>query len=186
MDLPDDRYLFGYFQSDRYFRDVRDTILEDLTVLEPMDEVNEDMAKKMEGSRSVCLHVRRGDYITNQDANRILGVDLTDYYHQAVRQMNERLGECHYFVFSDEPEWVRRNLDIGNDFTVVDINPPEKAEQDLRLMSLCSNFIIANSSFSWWGAWLSRSPDKIVMAPKRWFLDDRNVKDRCPEEWIRI
>lgn len=186
LDLPDDRYLYGYFQSHRYFRDVRETILEDLTVREPMDLANHEMAGKIRESSSVCLHVRRGDYITNKDANRILGVDLTDYYQRAVKQLNERLDNCHYFIFSDDPDWVRRNLDIGKEFTVVDINSPERAEQDLRLMSLCKHFIIANSSFSWWGAWLSRNQDKTVIAPKRWFLDDRNVKDRCPEEWMRI
>lgn len=186
LDLPDDRYLYGYFQSDRYFRDIRETVLEELKVREKMDRANKSVADEIEESVSVCLHVRRGDYFSNKEANRILGVDLSEYYRQAVREMNARLDGCHYFVFSDEPEWARKNLEIGKEFTVVDINPPERAEHDLRLMSLCKHFIIANSSFSWWGAWLSTNPDKTVIAPKQWFLDGRNVDDRCPKEWIRL
>lgn len=186
LDLPDDRYLYGYFQSDRYFQDVRETLLQELTVKEPMDEENAVIAREIRQSDAVCLHVRRGDYITNAAANRILGVDLSDYYRAAVKLMNERYRDGRSFIFSDEPEWVRRNLDLGDRSTVVDINPPERAEQDLRLMSMCKHFIIANSSFSWWGAWLSTNPGKTVIAPKQWFLEDRNVKDRCPEEWIRI
>ncbi len=186
LELPDNRYLYGYFQSDRYFRDARETILEDLIIKAPMDRANQEMAGKIGETRSVCLHVRRGDYITNPDANRIHGVDLTDYYRRSVKLLSERLDDCHYFIFSDEPDWVRRNLDLRTDSTVVDINSPDEPEQDLRLMSLCEHFIIANSSFSWWGAWLSRNPDKVVIAPQRWFLDDRNTRDRCPEGWIRI
>lgn len=186
LTLPDDRYLFGYFQSDRYFKDVRETVVQELTVKEPMNEANARIARKILESSSVCLHVRRGDYITNQAANRILGVDLSDYYQEAVRIMRKRHDGCRFFIFSDEPDWVRRNLDLGERSTIVDINPPDRAEQDLRLMSMCKHFIIANSSFSWWGAWLSTYPGKTVIAPKRWFLDDRNVKDRCPEEWTRL
>jgi len=186
LTLPDDRYLYGYFQSDRYFQDVRETLLQELTVKEPMDEANALIAREIKENDSVCLHVRRGDYISNEAANRILGVDLTDYYRRSVVLMKEKYADCRFFIFSDEPEWVRSNLDLGDRSTVVDINPPERAEQDLRLMSMCKHFIIANSSFSWWGAWLSTNSEKTVIAPNQWFLDDRNVKDRCPEDWIRL
>lgn len=186
LELSDDRYLWGYFQSERYFKDARDTILKDLRVREPMNEANLMVANRIQEERSVCLHVRRGDYITNKGANRILGVDLTDYYRRSVKLLNARHDGCHYFIFSDEPDWVRNNLDIGREYTVVDVNSPDRPEQDLRLMSLCKHFIIANSSFSWWGAWLSTNSDKTVIAPKQWFLDDRNVQDRCPEDWIRL
>lgn len=153
---------------------------------EPMNEANAEIARQIMQSDSVCLHVRRGDYLTNREANRILGVDLTDYYRRSVAFMKERRSDCRFFIFSDEPEWAREKLDLGGRSMVVDINPPERAEQDLRLMSMCRHFIIANSSFSWWGTWLSTNPEKTVIAPKQWFRDDRNVENRCPEEWLRL
>ncbi len=186
LDLPDDVYLDGYFQSERYFVDVRDVILKEFTVRAPMNPSNADLAKLISESGSVCLHIRRGDYYSNAACRAVHAVDLSDYYRKAIALMRERHGDCRFFIFSDEPEWVRKNFDLQRDGVVVDVNSPDDPEQDLHLMSLCGNFIIANSSFSWWGAWLSKNPDKIVIAPKRWFLDDRNVKDRCPEEWIRI
>jgi len=186
LELPNDRYLQGYFQSERYFRDVRYDILKEFTVRAPMDQRNKEMASKISATRSICMHVRRGDYFSNEVCQKVHGVDLTDYYRQAIEQMKERVDDCHFFLFSDEPEWVRDNLDLKDVSTVVDINSPGDPEQDLRLMSGCENFIIANSSFSWWGAWLSQNTDKVVIAPRRWFLDDRDVRDRCPEEWIRL
>ena len=184
--LPDDRYLNGYFQSERYFQDIRGTLLKELSIKMDMDQKNREMAMRIGENVSVGIHVRRGDYYSNPNAKAVHAVDLSDYYRRAVPFIKERVGNCHFFVFSDEPEWAMDNLDLGKECTVVDVNTPEQPVQDLRLMSLCQHFIIANSSFSWWGAWLSQNPDKIIIAPKRWFLDDRNVKDRCPEEWIRI
>ena len=161
-------------------------LLKDLRVRGPMNEANSDLAARIGEGASVCLHVRRGDYYSNPAARMVHAVDLTDYYRKAISLMKERVGDCHFFLFSDEPEWVKANLDLGDACTVVDVNTPLEPEQDLRLMSLCEHFIIANSTFSWWGAWLSRNPDKVVIAPERWFLDDRNIKDRCPKGWIRI
>ncbi len=186
LDLPDDRYLYGYYQSELYFQDIRDVLLKDLRVRGPMNDANSDLAAKIGEGASVCLHVRRGDYYSNPAARMVHAVDLTDYYRKAISLMKERVGDCHFFLFSDEPEWVKANFDLGDACTVVDVNTPLEPEQDLRLMSLCEHFIIANSTFSWWGAWLSQNPDKVVIAPERWFLDDRNIKDRCPKGWIRI
>jgi len=186
LDLPDNRYLSGYFQCERYFVDIRDVLLDDLRVLKEMNKANQEMKGEIADANSVCIHFRRGDYYSNPAARRVHAVNLDDYYKAAIAEMRERIGGCRFFLFSDEPDWVRANFNLGDDCAVVDINSPNEPEQDLRLMSLCKHFIIANSSFSWWGAWLSQSPGKVVIAPKRWFTDDRQTDDRCPASWIRL
>ena len=186
LDLPDGTYLSGYFQTERYFADIGEQLKKELTVRSPMDARNEEMAERIAEEGSVCLHVRRGDYYSNEACRSVHAVDLTDYYSKAISLLRSRAEGLHFFIFSDEPDWVRRHFGLGDDCTVVAVNGPDEPEQDLRLMSLCRHFIIANSSFSWWGAWLSTNPDKVVIAPQRWFLDDRNVKDRCPDSWIRL
>jgi len=186
LDLPDNRYLVGYYQCERYFVGIREILLDDMRVREEMDAANRELAGEIADANSVCIHFRRGDYYSNPTARRVHAVNLDDYYRAAITEMRERVGRCRFFLFSDEPDWVRANFNLGDDCVVVDINSPNEPEQDLRLMSLCKHFIIANSSFSWWGAWLSQSPGKVVMAPKRWFADDRATDDRCPASWIRL
>jgi len=186
LELADDHYLFGYFHCDRYFKDIREMVLHDLTVVRPLKKECVEMIDRIRSTKSVCIHVRRGDFYTNPSAKTVHAVDLTDYYTRSVQMMKGKVKDPHFYIFSDEPEWVRKNLDLGQNSTVVDINTVDEPEQDLRVMSECQNFIIANSSFSWWGAWLSSNEDKTVIAPRQWFLDDRGSQDLCPEEWIRI
>jgi len=186
LELPDDRYLRGYFQSELYFRDIRDVLLRDFQVRQEMNEANRRMVGIIEDTNSVCIHFRRGDYYSNPSSRKVHAVNLEDYYKKAIATMRDRVGECQFFLFSDEPNWVRENFNLGSESVIVDVNSPDEPEQDLRLMSLCKHFIIANSSFSWWGAWLSVNPNKVVIAPRRWFLDDRNTEDRCPKDWIRL
>jgi hypothetical protein len=110
-----------------------------------------------------------------------------DYYARCIARMAEHCREPHFFVFSDEPDWARENLPLDGPATFVDHNGPERDYEDLRLMSLCRHFIIANSSFSWWAAWLSRNPEKLVLAPGRWAaVDDMNRDGLVPASWHRM
>lgn len=186
LDLPDDSCLIGYFPCDRYFKDIRQTLLHDLEINRPLKSECVSMVEQIHKTNSVCLHVRRGDYYSNPSAKKVHAVDLSDYYSKAIELIKEKVNDPHFFIFSDEPEWVRSNFHLNGSSTVVDINKPNEPEQDLMLMKECENFINANSTFSWWGAWLSRNEEKMVITPRQWFLVDHEVKDLCPKEWIAL
>jgi hypothetical protein len=173
-------YFAGYWQSEKYFKDREADIRNDLVFRHPLAGRRVEMARAIASSNSVCLHVRRGDYVRNPFFN-ICG---QDYYDRAVTLMKERAGEdIKIFVASDDIAWCRENLHINADHVFIEA---EESRYALHLMSLCRNFIIPNSTFSWWAAWLSGNKKKTVVAPKIWFNDPGiNTGDVCPDEWLR-
>jgi hypothetical protein len=184
---PGNAYLIGSWQDERYFADFADVIRDELVVKSEPDGRNRELADRIAGTESVCLHVRRGDYVTDPWAFRTLGVCGMDYYARCIARVAEQCHEPHFFVFSDEPEWARANLPLDRPATIVDHNGPERDYEDLRLMSMCRHFISANSTFSWWAAWLSRNPGKLVLAPKRWAVaNDLNREGLVPAAWHRM
>ena len=184
--LPDDVYLEGYWQSERYFLPHAERVREAFTVTSQLDECNAALARQIVATTSVSVHVRRGDFARNPEVSKVHGVDLRDYYRQSIEEMGRRLDNPHYFIFSDEPEWVRSHLDIGEPWTLVCHNRGVNSYRDMQLMSLCHHHIIANSTFSWWGAWLSARADKIVCAPRQWFVNDTPTNDLIPATWVRL
>lgn len=190
LKLHDGVTLNGYWQSEKYFADVIPSIRNDLTPREPLSCDSKKMAELINSSSSVSVHIRRGDYISNPTAQKVHGVCSSDYYSAAVERIAKRVKEPHFFVFSDDIEWVRSNFQWPCQVTYVAHNGSERNYEDLVLMSLCQHHIIANSTFSWWGAWLSTYPgypDKQVFAPKCWFAGaDHDTSDLIPERWIRI
>jgi hypothetical protein len=186
--LPDWTWLAGNFQSERYFADRAAALRRDLVLRRPPEGENRATLDAMAGSLSVSLHVRRGDYVTNPRANAVHGLVGGDFYRSAVRYVAERAGGAlSVFVFTDDPDWVAASLDIGCAFTLVRHNRAGAEAEDLRLMAACRHHIVANSSFSWWGAWLDPSPDSMVIVPRPWFrdatIDDTSL---IPERWIRL
>ena len=130
------------------------------------------------------MHIRRGDYISNPQTSRLHNICSLDYYVEASRQLTSLVADPHFYIFSDDPVWARDNLRLSHPMTVVDHNPTSEAHEDLRLMSLCRHHIIANSSFSWWGAWLVDVPDKLVFAPAKWFENyAHDIQDFVPPRW---
>lgn len=187
LDLTGRVYLEGYWQSEKYFYDIADIIRKDFTFKKEPDEINKKMLKKINNTNSICIHVRRGDYVTNSDVAEKHGICSHDYYKKCINFIKEKVSEPHFFIFSDDPAWVQINMKIDFPTTYVNHNASDKSYEDMRLMSHCKNFIIANSSFSWWGAWLSQYPDKLVLAPQKWFnKEDINTGDIIPERWIRV
>lgn len=187
LELGSNTYLEGYWQSEKYFKDIDTVIRKEFTFKPEPDSLNREMAGCIKSSDSVSLHVRRGDYILNEVTNNYHGTCSQEYYSKAIEIISKKIKAPQFFVFSDEPEWTKANLDIKHTATYIDINGPEKAYEDMRLMSLCKHHIIANSSFSWWGAWLNPEPDKMVIAPSKWFNDKSiNTKDLLPETWTVI
>nr|VFK65587.1 MAG: Glycosyl transferase family 11 [Candidatus Kentron sp. TUN] len=134
------------------------------------------------------MHIRRGDYVSDKEANTLIGTCSLDYYQRAVRLLQERIeSNPRFYVFSDDPDWVQANLRLDGQMHIVRHNNTDTNFEDLRLMSACSHHIIANSTFSWWGAWLNPSPQKIVIAPARWFKSDKlDDRDLIPSSWLRI
>jgi hypothetical protein len=181
------RYFDGYWQSENYFSGIIPTLRKDLSVAIAPDLVNLGYVEKMKSVNSVSLHIRRGDYVSNPSANQVHGVMGLEYYHQAIESIQRQLKDPYYFIFSDDPEWAKQNLKLDGPTDYIGHNGPEKNYEDLRLMSSCRAHIIANSTFSWWGAWLNPDPTKTVIAPKVWFASGQhNDKDLIPKNWIRI
>lgn len=186
-DLTAPHALTGYWQSERYFSDAARTIRHEFTATEPMEPENRVVAGDIEAVTAVSLHVRRGDYVTSTSANAVHGTCSLDYYRMAIDHIKSRVATPHFFVFSDDPDWTRANLDCNAATTFVASNPATRGFRDMQLMSLCRHHIIANSSFSWWGAWLNPRPDKTVVAPARWFATSKNdTADLLPPSWIRV
>jgi hypothetical protein len=182
-----DTYLEGYWQSENYFHDIANIIQDDFSIKTPSDSQNIKWAKKIENNESVCVHVRRGDYITNKETLKKHGVCSSEYYNTAIEYLSTRVPDPHLFVFSDDPEWAREHLEFPYPTDIMSHNNTQKNYEDLRLMTLCKHFIIANSTFSWWGAWLSKNQSKIVITPSKWFQDTRyDDSDLVPREWVRV
>jgi hypothetical protein len=180
-------YLQGYWQSPKYFASIDPMIRKELSLKEPLAGENLAAADSIASSLAVSVHVRRGDYASSEATSRYHGTCSVEYYLAAEEQMRRMLGEPTLFVFSDDPDWVARNLRFQSPIVILRHNGPERDYEDLRLMSLCQHHIIANSTFSWWGAWLCQNPDKIIIAPRNWFREaTQSTRDLIPYNWIRM
>lgn len=186
LSLPDGVYLEGFWQSEKYFIDTEATVRKEFSLRTPPSSRSLELAQQIESSNSVSIHIRRGDYLA-PDKIEYHGVCSLDYYVGAVNIISRRIPFPHFFVFSDDHEWAVKNLPLSYPTTFVHEADNDKPYEDIWAMSLCSHHIIANSSFSWWGAWLSTNPDKIVITPKQWFrLPTLDAGEIVPERWIRI
>ncbi|MEJ0054748.1 MAG: alpha-1,2-fucosyltransferase [Bacteroidota bacterium] len=180
----------GYFQSQKYFDHIREEIVNDFNINQSLSSRNLGYLETIKKSESVSLHIRRGDYASNQATQEKHGVLPSSYYMAAIKIVNNKIMNAEYFVFTDDVSWVKENLGaVLNQFTIVEGNSSENAWQDLFLMSQCRHAITANSSFSWWGAWLNKNPAKLVIAPEAWCADPQlnaQMGDVVPENWIKI
>jgi Glycosyl transferase family 11 len=180
-------YLDGYWQSEKYFSAAREVLLSEFKPKNPFNSENLAVCGCMEASESVSVHVRRGDYVSDANASAVHGTCGADYYYRAADHLAKHVGDIRLFVFSDDISWARQNLEFSFPTEFVDVNGRETAEWDMHLMAACRHHIIANSSFSWWAAWLNPRRDKQVVAPARWFRDWRiDTSDLLPESWVRL
>jgi Glycosyl transferase family 11 len=188
LDLPDNSYLVGWWQDERYFGEIRATLLEEIELSDPLTGSGADWLRQIRNSVSVSLHVRRGDYVTNPATTKFHGVLGVPYYEAAVDRLAEltRRRDLELFVFSNDIEWCKRHLGLPYPATFVESGG--SGADDMRLMKHCRHHIVANSSFSWWGAWLSDHPEKVVIAPKNWFSDAQaNAETEIvPRSWVRL
>src|SRR3989344_1935716 len=184
LDLGDTAYLDGYFQSELYFKDYEESIRQDLTLKEPLlgnKAVIGDIIRN--DPDAVSVHIRRGDYLTPPDFG---GVASREYYERAILHIQNYVPAARFYVFSDDIAWCQNELASLKNATFVS-NPELKDFEEMFLMTLAKHHIIANSSFSWWGAWLGQNPTKIVIAPERWSnLHEDWYRDIIPEKWIQV
>jgi hypothetical protein len=187
LSLPDGTYLDGYWQSEKYFSDCAEQVRADFTVRHAPSAENQRWLERIAAGNAVSLHVRRGDYVTNASAAAVHGTCDLDYYRRALDHVRQASGaDPVVFVFSDDPDWVAANLKLPFEMHLVRNNDAATNYEDLRLMSACRHHVIANSSFSWWGAWLNPSRSKVVVAPRRWFrTNDLDDRDLIPAAWMR-
>ena len=192
LQIKDKLYLEGYFQSENYFKDVELEIREDFKINPPIDNKNLLFLKKIKNSNSVAIHFRFFDNIVIASNKNLQNKSNTsiNYYKDAILKMNSYLSNPHYFIFSDQPNKVTKYLPLNNDqVTIIDHNNISKmAYADLWLMSQCKHYIIAKSTFSWWGAWLSNNKEKIIIAPK--IDNNQNFfwrhESLLPKKWIKL
>lgn len=183
--LNENQYLIGHFQSYKFFEEYREAILNELQFsTNKISEKTMLFASEMQRYNSVSVHVRRGDYLNGYYYETLGKICDIAYYQRAISAIKEKVVNPHFYIFSDDPDYVTKNLNIEN-ATFVNFNRGNDSWQDMYLMSQCKHNIIANSTFSWWGAWLNNNPQKIVIAPNRWFTNMDNDEIVLPE-WIRL
>lgn len=189
LNIRNDVYLKGYWSSYKYFDDIREVLLEDFSFKEKMNDENKKVSDLINSTdSSVSLHIRRGDYISLPEAKKVFRSPFEDgFYDKAVSEIEKRIDNPEFFLFSDEPEWVKENLKLKHKHRIIDINKGKNNYWDMKLMSLCKHNIIANSTFSWWAAYLNQNKNKLVFAPKAWINDSRYIiEDILPPDFIKL
>jgi len=179
----------GFWQSEKYFKDIENDIRKEFTLKNQLSSSCLDWQKKIQTTEnSVSLHIRRGDYVQDQKTNAFHGTCDMSYYQTALEKVTKILQNknIEIFVFSDDIEWAKENLKFPY-ITHFVSSPDIQDYEELFLMSLCKHNVIANSTFSWWGAWLNQYQNKIVVGPKQWFANKTTEGlDILPPEWIKI
>jgi hypothetical protein len=187
LEVSENTLLEGYWQSEKYFEDKAGEIRKDFTFNSKPTSQNYSLLREIQMNKnSISLHVRRGDYVSDKKTNQVHGLAGIDYYSRALDLISEKIREPHYYIFSDDPGWCKNNLNLKSPATFIEHNVGTSSFEDMRLMSACYHNIIANSSFSWWGAWLNANQTKTVIAPKDWFNNAVDTSDLIPKTWIRL
>ena len=185
LNIPKHSFIDGYWQSELYFMSYAKEIKEIYTFSNKLNKKNTLIANDINQNNSISIHIRRGDYLLKNNYNH--NVDLNEYYLKAIKESSKCFINPKYFIFTDDPLWVKKNFIIEYPYIVVDVNHGLNSFFDMHLMSLCKVNILANSSFSWWSAWLNNNLNKVVYAPKKWFKDKSIcTNDLIPSSWNTI
>jgi hypothetical protein len=185
-------YLDGYWQSYRYFDMIASEVREDFEIKQSLTSIQHELFQKINSSTSICINFRRTDFVTIPSAIQTHGTPSMEYYHKAIQLLEEKLGnDMSIFVFSDDIDWCQRNFKSKHPTFYVghDLYKGDRFSAYLKLMIACKHFIIPNSTFAWWAAWLANNEDKVVITPKQWFIDpilQSQSYDLRPENWIKL
>lgn len=177
-------YINGYFQSSKYFDEFRDILYDDFTPIKGVELKNHDLFERIIGSNSVCVTIRRGDYVTNEKTRKRFYVCDEKYFKDAVERVKKEIHNPILFIFSDDIEWAKSNLSF--DLPTFYESGDDTVSQKLLLMSSCKHFIISNSSFSWWAQYLSKNLNKRVYAPNKWYANGIKCSIYDNQNWIKI
>jgi hypothetical protein len=187
LELIGDYYFEGCWQTEKYFQNIKNEIRRDFKFIPFLEEKNLLFSRKLASEQSIAIHVRKGaDYIRkNTD-----GTCELNYYQRAIKYINENVENPKFYVFTDNQKWVKENF-TDFKYEVIDWNPTSGSNSylDMQLMSCCKHNIIANSTYSWWGAWLNNNPNKIIIGPKKWFNSvnpQYDTSDLLPDNWIKL
>jgi Glycosyl transferase family 11 len=181
--IKDDMFLDGYWQSERYFSAIQSEIKQDFsTFKQPISPTALPILAQIKTTNSVCVHIRRGDYLTN---NRYVVLGL-DYYQKAIARLSSQFTDLRFFVFSDDMDWCRVSFENTSNFIFVSDNQLFTLRDEFEMMQNCQHHIIANSTLSWWAAWLNKNHEKVVICPQKWFFDRTSTKDLLPKTWIQL
>ena len=182
--LKDDVYLDGYFQSYKYFDAIADLLRQKFVIKPQSCKTLKLQSEEKLSPKNVSVHIRRGDFVFDKQTNAHNGVCSLEYYQLAMKCLAGKIENPKFKIFSDDLDWCKTNLKTEQQLEFVDWC--DSQQEELMLMSKCAHNIIANSSFSWWGAWLNINPKKIVVAPKKWFKVSKDTSDLLPDDWLRI
>jgi len=179
--------LQGYWQNEKYYNEIRSTLIKDFSLSKPLSEHNSQIEEEIINNQSIGVHIRRGDYINNE-ANLSIYASLgPGYYKDAIEIISQKTKSPSLFIFSDDIPWVKENLTFDYPVIYIEGISERQDAEEIYLMSQCKHHVIANSSFSWWGAWLATNSQQIVIAPKNWFIDETmNTQFELPGKWLRI
>lgn len=182
----DNVYLRGYWQNEKYFKEIEKTLKREITLKDHQDQRYYDILARIVNSNSVSLHIRRADYLSDK-SKKVFTACTPDYYHLATKIVANRVDAPKLFIFSDDIEWAKNNITppLPVEFVSDSIKCADRNYQELTLMSACKHNITANSTFGWWGAWLNNNPGKTVITPKRWFVESSR-EEITPSSWIKI
>lgn len=187
LEASDQTLLVGYWQSEKYFKKNETQIREDFTFIQRLSDTKQKILEEIERTpHSVSFQIRRGDYVTNPNSNKFHGLTSMEYYDKAVDYISKKINNPVFYVISDDPKWCEENIKLNYPTVFVD-SIPGAGWEDMYLTSRCRHNIIANSSFGWWGSWLNKHIDKIVIAPKKWAQDRKaDYTDIALRSWIRF
>lgn len=181
-------YFHGYWQSEDFFKSQENIVRELFKFKRGGSSENQKIIERIRLRPSIAMHVRRGDYVTNSKANAMHGVLDTKYYFSAIASMRKRVPNSRLFIFTDDFNWVQKEvLPKVENAECVSINTGRESFRDMQLMAICDHNIVSNSTFSWWSAWLNPNPQKIVIAPQKWFSGVLPMNNSpIPDAWERI
>ncbi|MDT2822151.1 alpha-1,2-fucosyltransferase [Enterococcus devriesei] len=179
-----DKFVSGNFESPQYFDDIKSLLIKEFTPKNPVNPRNLELLNIIENNESVCISVRRGDFVKDKKISKTHNVINAQYFEDSISYMNSILKDPVYIIFSDDIEWAKENINFGK-YKVYSEYGNDEVYEKLRLMYSCKHFIISNSTFSWWAQYLGRNKEKIVISPERWFNNDYN-SSLLRESFIKI
>lgn len=192
LKISGNAFIEGNWASEKYFVDITEIIRQEFTLKNDLSAFSKSISTHIQETESVSLHIRRGDYVSSPGVSQRFGFLGLDYYSSAIARLVESVKHPTFFVFSDDIAWVKENLAMECPVEYISRENGEMEYEDLALMRKCKHHIIANSTFSWWGAWLGENQNKIVIAPQRWYSDPdfaaqtKNLEDFIPSTWCRV